>query len=157
MLIPSPREIFNRFEKGEIDRDEVHAMMALHARELIGEMEEDRQNPAAAFLERLLARRMAGRLVRRHGGRVVREILLALSEVADFPMAGYLWNAAHPDVPLYCFFRMRKEPVFRINKIHSQGEVIQVEVEHGGSGKSKPTQKTFFLQRDDVWRLKVIA
>ena len=156
-MIPSPREIFNRFEKGEIDRDEVHAMMALHARELIGEMEEDRQNPAAALIERLLARRMAGRLVRRHGGRVLREILFALSEVADFPMARYLWNAAHPDVPLYCFFRIRKLPLLRINKIQAQGDVIHVEVEHGGSGNTKSIKQTFLLKRDDEWRLKVLA
>ena len=122
-MIPSPREIFSRFERGELERDELHAMMAMHARELIGEIEEEQQNPAAALVERLLARRMASRLVRCHGGRVVREILCVLSEIHEFPLARYLWNAAHADVPLECFFRMRKEPIFRINKIQTLGEV----------------------------------
>ena len=88
--------------------------MAEHARELIAEMEEDYQNPAAAWIEGLLAKRAAARLIRRHGSRLLRELLVALADVADFPPARYLWNAGHPDVPLHCFLRMRREPVFRI-------------------------------------------
>ena len=155
-MLPSPREIFSAFEKGEIEREELHAMMALHARELIGEMEEDLQNPAAAFVERLLARRLARRLVRRHGGRLVREVLLTLSEAAEFPAARHWWNAAHPDVPLYCFFRMRKLPILRITAIKPLGEAFQVEVEHGGSGNSKVLKQSFLLQRDEGFRLRVV-
>ncbi|HEY1120314.1 MAG TPA: hypothetical protein VGE67_01885, partial [Haloferula sp.] len=113
-MLPTPSQIIASFERGEIERDELHAMMALHARELIREMEEDYQNPAAAWIESLLARRATGRLVRRHGARVVREVLVAIAEVPDFPPARYLWNAGHADVPLHCFFRMRRDPVFRI-------------------------------------------
>jgi len=157
MQLPSPREIFSRFEKGECDRDEVHAMMALHARELIGEMEEDHQNPAAALIEMLLARRLAGRLARRVGGAIVREILVALSEVEDFSEARYLWNAAHPDVPLHCFFRMRREPLFKIVSIRSEGDVFQVAVEHGSAEKKRSGRRSFRLKRDGEWRLRVVG
>lgn len=155
-MLPTPNQIFASFERGEIERDEMHTLMALHARELIQEMEEDHQNPAAALLETLLSRRAAGRLVRRHGGRLLRELLVALGDVADFPPARYLWNASHPDVPLHCFLRMRREPVFRILAIKPQGEEIEVEVEHGSSGRGKGTKRTFLLKRDDFLHLRVI-
>ena len=154
-MIPTPDQLFALFERGEIDRDGLQALMAVHARELITEMEEDYQNPAAAWLEALLARRAAGRLVRHHGGRLVREILVALAGLPDFPPARYLWNAAHPDVPLHCFLRMRREPVFRILKISNQNHVIELSVEHGHAGRGRATQRIFCLKRDDRWRLRV--
>ena len=40
-MIPTPNEIFARYERGEIERDEMQALMALNARELIAEMEEN--------------------------------------------------------------------------------------------------------------------
>jgi len=156
-MLPTPSEIFARFERGEIERDEVHALMALHARELIVEMEEDYQNPAAAFVENLRARRLAARLVRRHGGRLLREVLTALSEVPDFPPARRLWNAPHPDVPLHCFLRIAREPVFRILTIHAAGTDLQVTVEHGAAGRGKATPQLFTLRRDADWRLKVVG
>jgi hypothetical protein len=130
-------------------------MMAIHARELIREMEEDHLNPAEALLERLLAGRAARRLVRRHGSRLLREILVALSEIPDFPAVRHLWNASHPDVPLHCFLRMRREPVFRMVSIDLRGERIEVVIEHGFAGRGKATRRCFSLMRNDAWRLHV--
>jgi len=155
VMIPTPNQIFALFERGEIPREELHALMAVHARELISEMEEDYQNPAAAWIEGLLARRAAGRLVRRHGARLVREILIALAGVPDFPPARHLWNATHPDVPLYCFFRMRREPVFRILNIVHQANIVELLVEHGDAGRGQGTRQSFILKRDERWRLQV--
>jgi len=156
-MIPTPSQLFALFERGEIEREELQALMAVHARELIGEMEEDHQNPAAAWIEGLLARRMAGRLVRRHGSRLVREVLCALAEVPDFPAARYLWNAAHPDVPLHCFLRIRREPVFRILSMNRRSDVIELLVEHGEAGRGRGTRQMFVLKRDDQWRLRAEA
>jgi len=153
-MIPTPRQIFTQFECGEIDRDEMHALMALHARELIGEMEEDYQNPAAAWIEGLLARRAASRLVRLHGSRLLREVLGALADVPDFPPSRHLWNAAHPDVPLHCFLRPRREPVFRILNLDARSGEIRVLIEHGHAAKGKGTRRTFLMKRDDHWKLK---
>lgn len=152
-MIPTPRQIFASFERGEIERAELHALMALHARELIEEMEEDQMNPAAAWIEGLLARRASKRLTRLHGGRVLREVLIALSNVPDFPPAGYLWNAVHPDVPLYCFFRMRREPVFRILSVEAKAGGFRVLVEHGAAAKGKGARCGFLLKRDEKWQL----
>lgn len=154
-MLPSPSEIIASFERGEMEREEMHALMALHARELIREMEEDYQNPAAAWIERLRARRAAGVIIRRHGGRLLREILVALSEVADFPPARQLWNAEHPDVPLHCFFRIRREPVFRILSVESRDGEIRVTTEHGEAAKGKGTRRSFLLRRDEAWKLRV--
>ena len=156
-MIPTPNQLFASYERGEIERDELHALMALHARELIHEMEEDHQNPASALIEALLARRSAGRLVRSHGGRLLREVLVALADVPDFPPTKYLWNAAHPDIPLHCFLRIRREPVFRISAIRPRGDGLEVDVEHGSNGRGKATKRTFLLKRDDSWRLRVIV
>ena len=156
-MIPTPKQLFAQFERGEIEREELQTLMAVHARELISEMEEDYQNPAAAWIESLLARRSSGRLVRRHGSRLVREILVALAEVPDFPPARYLWNAAHPDVPLHCFLRMRREPVFRILNIDHRSDVIELLAEYGDGGRGRGTRRLFVLKRDDLWRLRAEA
>ncbi len=155
-MIPTPAQLFALFERGEIERDELQALMALHARELIQEMEEDYQNPAAAWMESLLARRAASRLVRRHGERLLRELLGALAEVADFPPARHLWNAAHPDVPLHCFLRIRREPVFRVLNIDSKPGEITVFIEHGDAAKGKGTRRSFLLKRDGLWKLRAV-
>jgi hypothetical protein len=155
-MLPTPSQIVARFERGEIERDEFQALMALHARELIGEMEEDYQNPAAALLETLRARRLAASLASRHGTRLVREVLVALSEAADFPPSRRLWNASHPDVPLHCFFRIGREPVFRILELRKRSDAIEVATEHGPAGRGKATPRLFTLRRDRDWRLKVV-
>ena len=100
---------------------------------------------------------MAGRLVRRHGSRVVREVLVALAEVPDFPAARHLWNAAHPDVPLHCFLRIRREPVFRILSMNRRSDDIELLVEHGEAGRGRGTRRMFVLKRDDQWRLRAEA
>lgn len=156
-MIPTPNQLFARFERGEIEREELQALMAVHARELIGEMEEDYRNPAAAWMEGLLARRAVGRLTRRHGGRLVREVLIALGGVPDFPPVRHLWNAAHPDVPLYCFLRIRREPVFRILEMAHKSEVIEVTIEYGQAGRGRGTRRRFLLKRDDSWFLRAQA
>lgn len=135
----------------------MHALMALHARGLIEEMEEDYQNPAAAWIESLLARRAIRRLVSRHGSRLLREVLGALADVPDFPPARLLWNATHPDVPLHCFMRMRREPVFRILSLEVLSGVVRVAVEHGDAARGKATRQAFVLKRDALWKLKAEA
>ena len=123
-MIPTPNEIFARYERGEIERDEMQALMALNARELIAEMEEDRQNPAVALMEYLLSRRAVSRLVRQHGGRVLREVFHALSLVPDFPAARLLWNALHRaarrNVPGGGAARFRREGQGNGKEIHTQ-------------------------------------
>lgn len=153
-MIQSPREILASFERGEIEREEMQAMMSFHARELIAEMEEDYQNPAAAWIESLLARRSARRLVRRHSARLLREVLTALGEVPDFPPVRSLWNASHPDVPLHCFLRIRREPVFRVLSIEPKGGEFVVLIEHGEAARGKGTRRSFLLRRDSAWKLK---
>ena len=156
-MIPTPPQIIASFERGEIERDEMHALMSIHARELIREMEEDYQNPAAAWIEGLRARRAASRLVRRHGARLLREVLGALAEVPDFPPVRHLWNASHSDVPLHCFLRIRREPVFRILSLDAVPGGIQVIIEHGVAPRGQGTRRTFILNRDERWKLKADA
>jgi len=154
-MLPNPHEIFASFEKGEIEREELQSLMALHARELIQEMEEDYQNPATALIENLLARRAASKLIKRHGEKCVREILFCLSGKPNFPPASYLWNANHPDLPLYCFLRMRRTPVFRLLEVEIAGRDVNVVVEHGSPKNAETRKEKIRMVRDDQWKLKI--
>jgi hypothetical protein len=155
-MIPTPKQLFAQYDRGEIERPELHAMLAVHARELIREMEDDHQNPATAWIEGMLARKAVRSLTRRHGKHLLREVLVALSEIPDFPPACRLWNASHPDVPLHCFLRIRREPVFRILRMVVRDEIVELIVEHGAAGRGRGTQQSFMLRRDNQWRLKVV-
>ncbi len=143
------------FKCGELTRAELHAAMAEHAMRIIGEIEEVRRNPVAAYIEGLRNRRAASRLARRHGEAYLRGVLLALSEAPDFPPAAYLWNAWHWDVPLHCFIRMRHEPVFRVLRLDSKRMSARIIVEHGhnkGRNGTKPKRESFTLRRGwDGW------
>ncbi|HEY8960886.1 MAG TPA: hypothetical protein VIM57_01690 [Luteolibacter sp.] len=150
--LPSPDRLFAQFERGEIERDELQAMMAIHARSLIAEMEEERLNPAAAVLNALHNRHAAAKWTRRHGQRLVRETLAALAELDDFPPSAHLWNALHPDVPLHCFFRTKRDPVFRVLKFDNDGHVITLHIEHG---RGSLVAEAIELMRDSQHRLGV--
>jgi len=148
-MLETPRQLALKFERGEIDRMEFQAMMAIHARELIVEIEEEHANPLAAWLEARLAKSAMKKLVRKHTPFQIREVLMALSEVPGFPLAKYLWNAAHPDIPLHCFFRIRKEPVFQILSMQASGDMLEVRMEIYHSRN----RETITLVRDAQWQL----
>jgi hypothetical protein len=154
MHAPHPPELFARFERGEIERDELQRQMALLAREIIEEMEADYHNPAAAWWEGMLARRAIHRLQRVHGIRLLRDVLLALS-AADFPAARFLWNADHTDVPLYCFLRMKRRPVFKLLSLRETGNRCLVTIETDDEVSGKVMKQTIVLIRDARWMLRL--
>jgi hypothetical protein len=148
-MMETPGQLAARFERGEIDRMEFQALMAIHQRELIKEIDEDHRNPLAAWMESRLARSSVRKLLKKHSALLIREVLAALSEADGFPLAKYIWNATHPDVPLHCFFRIRREPVFHILSIHSEGNTVEVHFEiHTARNRQRIT-----LTRDSQWRL----
>ena len=127
---PTPPQLFEEFEAGEITRDQLHAGLAWHARELVEEIVEVHENPVAAWWDTMLAKRTADRWANRHGIWCIRHVLSALSRVPDFEPARFLWQALHSDVPLYCFFRLRRSPVFRLRKLENKNGNLRVEVEY---------------------------
>lgn len=146
----NPRLLFQQLDSGRISREQFRAAMDEHVREIIGEMIDDHANPAMAFLEQMLSRRAASKLLRRHEEPVIREVLMALAEIEDFPPARWLWNAAHPHIPLHAFFRSRREPVFRILHLEALPQIVMVTVEHGLAGAQR---EEFRLRRDRRGRL----
>lgn len=152
---PTPSQLFRLFEVGRISRDELHAAMAVHARQIIDEMVEARRNPIAAYFEELLNRKAAARLARLWGERAVREALSALAEAPDFPPANLLWNAGHTDVPLHCFIRTRREPIFRVLRLQPRPGGVEIAVEHGKAKRRESMREQFFLRRDRWGRLAV--
>lgn len=146
----TPGQLATRFERGELDRAEFQRLMAEHAREIIGEIEEDHRNPVAAWMETRLAVSAVKKLLRKQSAHRIREVLVALSEAPGFPLAKYLWNASHPDVPLHCFFRIRREPVFRIVEMAAKGGGVEIEMEIF----EKKNRRRVTLRRDAGWRLE---
>ena len=148
VTIPDPpQKLFRKFEAGEITREELQATCALHQREMIAEIEEMKRNPLAAYVEELLIRREAAKIRRLHGEGLAREVFVALADVPDFPPALLLWNADHRDVPFQCFFRFRREPVFRLLELRNNGLSVTVEVEYGSTNRKLATRETFVLHR----------
>ncbi|HRJ08199.1 MAG TPA: hypothetical protein PK490_17690 [Prosthecobacter sp.] len=151
----NPRVLMQQLDSGRISHEEFRQAMSEHAREIIVEMEEDRANPAVAFLEQMLSRRAASRLLKKNEESVIREVLAALAEVEDFPPGRWLWNAAHPHIPLHAFFRTRREPVFRITQMEAMPQVVSVTLEHGPADKSLVAREEFRMRRDRRGRLGV--
>ena len=152
---PTPPELFRQFDRGEISREELQATMALHARDLIAEMEESRKNPVSAYAERLRNRAAVRRLARKHGTALLREVLVALGNIDGFPPAQILWNAGHLDMPLHCFIRMKHEPVFRITKMEAAAMKIRLQIEYGADKSKATTRETILLQRDSQMNLEL--
>lgn len=128
---------------------EFQALMSLHQRELIREIDDDHLNPLAAWLEQRLAKSAVGKLLKKHSPARIREVLTALSDSPGFPLASLLWNASHPDVPLHCFFRIRKHPVFRIISIREESNTVEVHMEI----MEPSNRRRITLTRDSQWRL----
>ena len=145
---PTPKQLFRQFESGRISREELQAQMGEHQRHIIEEMEEHRRNPIAMMLEQMRNRRAVGKLVRRYDEASVREVLVALAEQADFPPSNLLWNADHRDVPLYCFIRMKHEPVFRILGLDIHPLAAAVRIEYGAARKKDAIRESITLRRN---------
>ena len=106
-----------------------------------------------SWLESLINKRHASRLIGSHGEPIVREVMLALSELPNFPSAKFLWNADHPEMPLHCFLRTRRDPLFRLVKISSAPFTLEAIVEHGT--KRELIKEMFSLERDRLGQLVV--
>ena len=154
--LPTPPALFRQFENGEISREELQATMALHARDLIDEMEETKRNPLSAYMERLRNLAAVRKLNRKYGSALLREVLIALGEIPGFPPAHLLWNASHLQMPMHCFIRMRQEPVFRIVKMDVSPMKITVRVEYGANSKNETTRETIVLHRDPFFKLELM-
>lgn len=146
--VPTPQQLFRWLESGRITREEFREAMAVHTRELIQEMEQAHTNPLVAKFNELMNRREAWKWARRHGEVVIREILCALMDEERFSPARWLWNAAHPHVPLHCFFRTRGTPLMRFIELTVQPQMVTVLIEHGGSETLPATREQFILRRN---------
>jgi hypothetical protein len=132
-----------------MSREEFRAAMKNHALEIIEEMQEDHLNPLEAFMEQMLCRRAVSKLLKQHEEAAVREVLQALSELDDFPPGRWLWNAAHPHIPLHAFFRSKREPVFRLISLDAMPQLVTVTVEYAlGKSSSSLQREEIRLRRD---------
>lgn len=136
-------------DSGRMTPEQFRDAMAQHAREVIVEMEEDHLNPAMAFIEQMMSRRVASKLLKKHDEMLIREVLLALADLSDFPPGRWLWNAGHPHIPLHAFFRSQREPIFRIVSLEAMPQMVVVTVEYGIAGTEKTILKEELRLRRD--------
>ncbi len=153
---PNPKQLFRQFESGQISRDELQAQMGAHQRHIIEELEENRRNPVATLLEQMRNRRAANKLTKQHEEASVREVLSALADQLNFPPSNLLWNAEHREVPLFCFIRMKHEPVFRVTSLDIHPQVASIEIEYGKTKPKETTREVISLRRDQQGRLVVL-
>ena len=146
--VPTPQQLFRWLDNGHITREEFRTAMAIHAGEIIQEMEQAHSNPLVAKFNELMNRREAWKWSRRHGELLMREILCALMDEERFPPARWLWNASHAHIPLHCFFRTRGTPLLRFLEMTVHPQNITVLVEHGGTETLAPAKERFFLRRN---------
>ena len=59
--------------------------------------------------------------------------------------AQWLWNANHQHVPLFCFLRLRREPVFRLTNIVNEAGIVTVTIEYGPADKHETVREEFVL------------
>ncbi len=154
--VPPPQQLFRLWDAGRITREDFHRLMAVHARELIQEMEQAHTNPLLARFYQLLNRREAAKWSRKYGEALIREILCTLAAEEDrFPPSRWLWNAAHAHIPLDCFFRTRGTPVFRFIKLDAAPQAVLLTIEHGGTETMPPQREQFHMRRDRHTRFLV--
>ncbi|MFM2171295.1 MAG: hypothetical protein RI957_1524 [Verrucomicrobiota bacterium] len=156
LRVPTPPKLMEQFESGLIDRDELHAMMAIHARTLIAEIQLEWEFPLETRLEQWRNRHHASRLASRHGERRVREVFHALAELENFPPAALLWNASHTHVPLHCFIRTKRAPLFRVKKMNTTAVSATIWVEYNEGGASELVREKIHLIRNRRWVLEVV-
>ena len=154
--LQTPPKLMQEFEAGVIDRAELHAQMARHARALIAEMEIEYAHPLETMWELLRNRHQAARLSARHGERRVREVLSALSEMEDFSPASLLWNAGHVHVPLHCFVRCKRAPIFRVKKMTSTAVSVTIWIEYNEHDGEEVVKEKIHLLRNRKWVLEVV-
>lgn len=153
---PTPNHLIEKWQRGEIEREEMQELMKEHQLALLNEAEEYHRNPIAGYLEGLLNKRAARRLINDHGEAAIREIFLAISRLQDFPPSAYLWNADHWDVALHAFLRTRSAPVFRIRDIVVKSSRALLLIEHGSPKKSQTVRERLTLKRDWKGEMGVI-
>lgn len=154
---PNPRDLIRQWENGEIKRETLHTLMAEHQAAIIKEAEEERLNPIASYLDRVMNKRMAKKLINLHGEANLRELLLALSEMPDFLPAGFLWNINHWDLPLHCFIRNKRAPVFRIKEVFVKSSRAMMLIEHGSAKKKETQREKIHFERHWRGEMKVVS
>jgi len=145
---PTPNHLIEKWQRGDIEREEMQRLMKQHQQALLDEAEAYHRNPIAGYLEGLLNKRAAHLLIKAHGEAAIRELFLAISHLQNFPPSAYLWNADHWDISLHAFLRTRSTPVLRIREIMVKTTRAVLLIEHGSPKKSDTTRERITLKRD---------
>ncbi len=122
----------------------------MHCLQALRDIQQDRLDPHRAWMETLRCKMAAKRLLKKNSEADIREVLMALSWVEDFPMANYLWNADQWDSPLHCFIRETRGPIFRILHLQVTRLRAEVQIEYGSEHKPDRLRENLIFRRD--WR-----
>lgn len=146
----SPNRLLAWYRSGHITQAQWRAGMKLQFKLALREIQEDRGDPQRALLETWRCKAAARRLLKEHSEAELREVMVALSEIDDFPPATYLWNADQRDIPLHCFLREKRAPVLRFRQMEISRSRAKLTIEYGSRKSKDSDRETITLRRD--WR-----
>ncbi|NWK55558.1 hypothetical protein HW115_08040 [Verrucomicrobiaceae bacterium N1E253] len=151
----SPKRLLAYYRAGKITRAQWLAGMQLQFQLALQEIAEDRRHPKRANLESWRCKSAARRLLKDNNETEIREVMVALSDIDDFPPSTYLWNADQRDIPLYCFLRERREPVLRFKELNISRTRASLIIEYGQQSAKHRVRESITLRRD--WRGTLIV
>lgn len=151
----APNRLLAYYRAGHITRAQWLAGMQLQFEAALREIEENRQDPERALLETWRCKAAAKRLLKESTQAELRELMVSLSEIDDFPPASYLWNADQRDIPLHCFLREKREPVLRFRQVSITRTSAKLEIEYGSRKMKERVRESIRLRRD--WRGSLVV
>ena len=122
--------------------------MSQHCAHAITEADEDYAQPKLALLETWRCKIAANKLLKKNSEAELREVFIALSELEYFPPSHYLWNAGQAETPLYCFVRMKREPVLRFTMLKITQLSAETDIQYGSGKSSELNHETICFERD---------
>lgn len=147
-LLP-PHRLLARYREGSITFEEWQEGMQKQCDMALKEAEEDYESPKLALLESWRCKNAARKILRNNTDVAIREVLVALSSLDDFPPAIYLWNADNRQSPLHCFLRESRLPVIRFPKLTIRNVSASLEIEYSGTKHRKLTLEKIVLRRNE--------
>ena len=150
----APNRLLSGLKNGTISHEKWREGMSQHCHHAITEAEQDHAQPKLALLETWRCKVAAKKLLKKNSEAELREVFIALSELEHFPPSHYLWNADQTETPLYCFVRMKREPVLRFTQLKITQLSAEIDIQYGYGKSSELNHETIQFERD--WRGQLI-
>lgn len=143
----TPQRLLSEYGKGDITVEQWRTGIRVLCLMALQEAKEELEEPKLALLELWRTKNAARRLRKTNRDSAIREALITLSQLDDFPPAVYLWNADQPTTPLHSFLRETRYPVIKFNILKTTQVSAEIKIEYGDLDPKKRTHESILLER----------